>query len=194
MTKLQTLLQEMANRLERSIVKSILLLKLSARNLQTENICMPIIPQEGHNVDLTHEVNQWVWNVKLKPSILEKKSTFIWFQLRKEIWNLNHIWRTYNKIVELPLPCHGTIANSVTVSNSIHMLGCWKLQNTGDHRTYFRNVCRFQSDGGFQKWPNPNCEAKVRNYNFFGLCYLHWFEAATKNCLEMSQMYQQISI
>ena len=58
MTKLQTLLQEMANRLERSIVKSILLLKLSARNLQTENICMPIIPQEGHNVDFTHEVNQ----------------------------------------------------------------------------------------------------------------------------------------
>ena len=54
MTKLQTLLQEMANRLERSIAKSI----LSARNLQTENICMPIIPQEGHNVDLTHEVNQ----------------------------------------------------------------------------------------------------------------------------------------
>ena len=105
-----------------------------------------------------------MWNSN--PAFWKKKSTFIWLQLRKEIWNLKHIWRTYNKIVELPLPCHGTIANSVAVSNSIHMLGCWKLQNTGDHRTYFRNVCRFQSDEGWQKWPNPNCEAKVRNYNF----------------------------
>ena len=54
MTKLQTLLQEMANRLEKSIVKSLSLLKFSARILQTENTCLPIIQQGGHNVDLTH--------------------------------------------------------------------------------------------------------------------------------------------
>ena len=60
MTKLQMLLQEMANRLEKSMVKSLSPLKLSARNLQTENTCIPIIPQEGHNVDLTHKVNESV--------------------------------------------------------------------------------------------------------------------------------------
>ena len=58
MTKLQTLLHEMANRLEKSIVKSLSLLKFSARILQTENTCLPIIQQGGHNVDLTHEVNE----------------------------------------------------------------------------------------------------------------------------------------